>query len=396
IREKHDHAGKQLFEDGNAWEALSKILAAMLNDPSLDGAILIVDALDECKTNRHQLLDLIATPSRVKWIVSSRNWQDIEENLDNTKQKVRLHLELNKDSISKAVDTYIGYKVDGLARHKKYDKETRDAVENHLTSNADGTFLWVALVCQELQSTDIWDVLGVIEKIPSGLEALYDRMIRHIQNLGRRNPEMCRHVLSTVAVAYRPLRLEELGRLSGLPSSIQRSTDHVSKITSMCGSFLTIRDNVVYIIHQSAKDFLFSSPFLFPSGITHQHHALFSRSLRALSETLRRDIYNLNVSGFPIDQVSPPDPDPLASIRYSCVFWVDHLDDSEPRAKMSDKDLQDAGIVYDLLRKKYLYWLESLSLLRSMSEGVMAVQKLETLVVSCYKFTYKTGNGLTC
>ncbi|KAH7146059.1 hypothetical protein EDB81DRAFT_794377, partial [Dactylonectria macrodidyma] len=74
--------------------------------------------------------------------------------------------------------------------------------------------------------------------IPSGLEALYDRMIRHIQNLG-------------LAVAYRPLRLEELGRLSGLPSSIQRSTDHVSKITSMCGSFLTIRDNVVYIIHHT-------------------------------------------------------------------------------------------------------------------------------------------------
>lgn len=123
VRKKHDHAGKQLFEDGNAWEALSKILAAMLNDPSLDGAILIVDALDECKTNRHQLLDLIAKPSRVKWIVSSRNWQDIEEKLDNTEQKVKLHLELNKDSISKAVDTYIGYKVNQLACHKKYDKQ---------------------------------------------------------------------------------------------------------------------------------------------------------------------------------------------------------------------------------------------------------------------------------
>ncbi|KAH7115497.1 NACHT domain-containing protein [Dactylonectria estremocensis] len=88
VREKHDHAGKQLFEDGNAWEALSKILAAMLNDPSLGGAILIVDALDECKTNRHQLLDLIVKPSRVKWIVSSRNWPDIEEKLGNAKPKI--------------------------------------------------------------------------------------------------------------------------------------------------------------------------------------------------------------------------------------------------------------------------------------------------------------------
>lgn len=141
-------------------------------------------------------------------------------------------------------------------------------------------------------------------------------MIRHIQNLGRRNPEMCRHVLSTVAVAYRPLRLEELGRLSGLPSSIQRSTDVVSKITSMCGSFLTIRDNVVYVIHQSAKDFLFSSPFLFPSDIAHQHqhHALFSRSLGALSETLWWDIYSLNAPGFSIDYILPPNPGLLSSV----------------------------------------------------------------------------------
>ncbi|KAH7161042.1 hypothetical protein EDB81DRAFT_924346, partial [Dactylonectria macrodidyma] len=145
VRKKHEHAGKQLFEDGNAWEALSKILAAMLDDPSLDGAILIVNALDECKTNRHQLLDF-AKPSRVKWIVSSRNWQDIEEKLYNIKQKVRLHLELNKDSISKAVNTYFRHKVDQLAYDKKYDKEIRQAIKTHLTSNSDSTFLWVALV----------------------------------------------------------------------------------------------------------------------------------------------------------------------------------------------------------------------------------------------------------
>jgi hypothetical protein len=389
VREKYDHAGKQLFEDGNAWEALSKILAAMLEDPSSEGVILIVDALDECTKNLHQLLDFIAKPSRVKWIVSSRNWPLIEEKLGKAKQKVRLQLELNEDSISAAVRIYIRRKVDELALDKEYDQKTRDTVQQHLIDNADDTFLWVALVCQELQATEVWEVLEVIKKIPAGLEALYDLMVWHIQNLGRRNPEMCRHVLSTVAVAYRPLRLEELGRLSGLPSSIQRSTDHVSKITRMCGSFLTIRDNVVYIIHQSVKDFLFSSLFLFPFGIMHQHHAIFSRSLEALSETLERDVYELGTPGFPIDQISPPDPDPLASIRYSCVFWVDHLYDSESCAKMGDKDVQDAEIVHDFLRKKYLYWLESLSLLRNMSEGVIAVQKLEALVVSWYKFMYK-------
>src|SRR5205807_94388 len=119
-----------------------------------------------------------------------------------------------------------------------------------------------------------------------------------------------------------------------------------------------------------------ASDQILPSGTAHQHHAIFSRSLEALSETLRRDIYSLSAPGFPIDQISLPDPDPLASIRYSCVYWVDHLDDSESGTKMSDNNLQDCGLIHDFLKKKYLYWLESLSLLRSMSEGVLAVQKL--------------------
>lgn len=200
---------------------------------------------------------------------------------------------------------------------------------------------------------------------------------------------LCKEVLAIASVVYRPITLDELNVLVEPLEDFDRSD--LEQIIRSCGSFLTLRQGVVYFVHQSAKDFLLekASNEILPLGIAHQHHALFSRSLVALSETLRRDIYNLSVPGFPIDQVSPPHPDPLASIRYSCVFWVDHLDDSEPRAKVSDKDLQDAGIVYEFLRKKYLYWLESLSLLRSMSEGVMAVQKLEALVVSCHKFMYK-------
>lgn len=380
VRKKHDHAGKQLFEDRNAWEALSKILAAMLNDPSLDGAILIVDALDECKTNRDELLDLIAKPSRVKWIVSSRNWQDIEEKLDNTKQKVRLHLELNKDSISKAVDTYIGYKVDRLARHKKYDKETRDAVENHLTSNADGTFLWVALVCQELAGPKVRKrhTLNTLKSFPPGLDSLYDRMIGYIGD--SKDAGLCREVLAIASVVYRPITLDELKVL--VESLEDLDQDDLEEIIRSCGSFLTLREGVIYFVHQSAKDFLLNkaSDQILPSGAAHQHHALFSRSLGALSETLRRDIYSLRTPGFSIDQVSPPDPDPLSSIRYSCVYWVDHLSDSESETKICGNDLQDSGIVHDFFKKKYLYWLESLSLLRSMSEGVMALHKLESLV----------------
>ena len=48
IQKKYDHAGKALFEDTNAWIALSEIFIDALQDPSLNDVYLIVDALDEC------------------------------------------------------------------------------------------------------------------------------------------------------------------------------------------------------------------------------------------------------------------------------------------------------------------------------------------------------------
>ncbi|KAL6354150.1 hypothetical protein LRP88_12484 [Fusarium phalaenopsidis] len=378
VREKHDHAGRQLFEDGNAWEALSKILAAMLNDASVDGAILIVDALDECKTNQHQLLDFIIEPSRVKWIVSSRNWPDIEEKLDNAKQKVKLRLELNKDSISKAVDTYIGRKVDQLAREKKYDKETRQAVENHLTSNADGTFLWVALVCQELADPKVRKrhTLDTLKSFPRGLDPLYKRMMEHISD--SKDAGYCKEILAIASVVYRPITLDELKALAESLEDLDQ--DELKEIIKACGSFLTRRDGVIYFVHQSAKDFLLNkaSNQILPSGAVHQHHAIFSRSLAALSQTLQRDVCKLNAPGFPIDKLLPPDLEPLSPIRYSCVYWVDHLHDSD--SIEANNVLQDSGNVHGFIREKHLYWLECLSLLQTMSEGVNAVHKLEALV----------------
>ncbi|KAF4448241.1 nwd1 protein [Fusarium austroafricanum] len=387
LRSKHDVTGEKLFQGINVWVSLVEILTDMLKDPTLKDVVLVVDALDECITDRPQLIDFIiqssSTPSpRVKWIISSRNWPDIEDKLDSVKQKVRLPLELNKDSISKAVNTYIGYRVDRLASHKKYDKQTRDAVENYLTSNADGTFLWVALVCQELADPNVRKrhTLNTLKSIPPGLDSLYDRMIGHIGD--SKDAGLCKEVLAIASVVYRPITLDELKVL--IESLEDLDQDDLEEIIRSCGSFLTLQEGVIYFVHQSAKDFLLNkaSNQILPSGAARQHHAIFSRSLEALSETLERDVYKLGAPGFPIYQVSPPDPDPLASIRYSCVFWINHLDDSEPWAKMSDKDLQDAEIVHDFLQKKYLYWLESLSLLRSMSEGVIAVQKLEALVKS--------------
>ncbi|EDN92127.1 hypothetical protein SS1G_07989 [Sclerotinia sclerotiorum 1980 UF-70] len=87
--------------------ALSEILKDILHDKNLKPTILIIDALDECQKDLPQLLRLIVSglsiSSRVKWLVSSRNWPEIEEQLQQAEQGTRLSLELNAESVSAAV-----------------------------------------------------------------------------------------------------------------------------------------------------------------------------------------------------------------------------------------------------------------------------------------------------
>jgi hypothetical protein len=93
VREQYDLAGRSTFEGTNAWVALWEIFTAILQDPVLRTTYLIIDALDECVTDLTRLLHLVAqmscVSSRVKWIVSSRNWQEIEEQLAMAAQNAR-------------------------------------------------------------------------------------------------------------------------------------------------------------------------------------------------------------------------------------------------------------------------------------------------------------------
>ena len=182
---------------------------------------------------------------------------------------------------------------------------------------------------------------------------------------------------------------------------------------------------------------------IFPSGINTVHYSIFSRSLHAMPNKLCRDIYGLHSPGCSIDQAKQPEPDPLAAVRYSCVYWVDHLCECDQSwssswyalrrtqeykvrsltppdpdgyissslgkwcylslsrfwislwflislinvlwcdlqsVRSTNSDLQDHGSVDKFLRRSYLYWLEALSLLGGMSEGVLSIAKLEGII----------------
>ncbi|KAM0520640.1 hypothetical protein ACHAPE_003037 [Trichoderma viride] len=371
--------GKDVFTNVNAWVVLSEIFGKILGDTRLRSTYFIIDALDECTVNLNLLLDLIVEKSssypHVKWIVSSRNWPIIHDHLDNASQKTNLSLELNKDTISAAVATYIDHKVTQLAAKKKYDDKIQEEVHGYLLSNAKDTFLWVALVCEQLNNinTLAYNTLSQLKKFPPELDILYKRMLDQIGELDE--ADLCQRILAIVTTVFEPVTLDELAIF------VKPDDDHLAEIVALCGSFLTLSNRVVSLVHKSASDFLLEKEqkrIIFPSGIDHVHHSIFRHSMQGMVKTLKRDIYQLRHPGYSIDQVQSPNPDPLVAVRYSCIYWVDHFD-SYSRSQNSTEEFQDGSALDMFLRQKYLYWLEALSLLRSMSNGMISMTKLEAL-----------------
>lgn len=382
IQEKYDQAGAALFQDANSWVVLSQMFTELLKDPSLDGQVFMIDALDECQKDLERLLDLIISRSigsHAKWIVSSRNWTGIEEKLSTISQNIRFSLELNEQSVSEAVNHYIAHKTARLKEVKKLDEKTELIIREYLTDNAKGTFLWVALVCKELLKIPVRKrhVLNKMAEFPSDLGPLYERMLQHIRE--SEDSDLCERILRLVSVLYRPITLMELASLLQVENKFDR--EDLEETVASCGSFLVVRDDYVRFVHQSAQDFLLKDS-VFVSGLGSQHYTVFSRSLNILSVTLRRDMYNLRYPGALIEEYTPTqDKDILRHAKYSCVYWVDHLkavNDLEREKCMLS--LRDNGIVHNFLKEKLLNWLEALSLMKKMRNAARVVRIMKKLV----------------
>ncbi|KAJ5880931.1 uncharacterized protein N7473_011984 [Penicillium subrubescens] len=364
VQSRYNQAGKALFEDINALSALSKIFKDILKDPTLQNTYFVIDALDECTTDLPFLLDLVVQESsaysHVKWIVSSRNWPDIEERLDTATQRTLISLELNESSVSDAIRKFIRHKVQQLTEVKKYTDEIRDTVHRHLSSNSQGTFL-------------------KLKAFPPGLNALYSRMIDQVRKSD--DAELCKRILAVMSIVYQPITLDELTALVKLPDDLPNDYEAFLQIISICGSFLTVRENVIVFVHQSAKEFLLEKVRIevFPRGKEAEHLQIFSRSLQIMFKTLRRNIFDIPFVGISTDEFTQPSPNPLATAKYACRYWIDHLQDGWC-GKDKDHSLDDGGYVDRFLQQNYLHWLESLGILGSVPQGITAMLKLEGLL----------------
>lgn len=401
VRQNKD--GLKLSED-NLEIALFNTLKAMLMDPLMSDGIIVIDALDECQGGINRILKLVhmTSSSNAKWILSCRPQETKVEAELTANHTGFLHLSLDDELPSSAVQEFIHRELDhfgSLWADEEPEPATINQIKSELVEKAGGTYLWVSLVLsdirRELERTEIFtSVLNFVEKRvrekPVSLVAMYDAMMKQVND--DHDSSFYKDILKLVFVVFRPLTLREIQHLSKKREIRDiRSMDRLRRLILQRGSFLSYSAELgtISFVHQSAKDFISERGYDDDVGVLNEipqlgHVDLFNRSVRVMSELLHKDMYNLQHPGRELEDVEPPDPNPLDQMAYSCLNWLEHLMHAAP-TYLDYVDLSDcAQLAMQFFSSHSLYWLEALSLLGHLSEGIRMMQSLRNTIVSSW------------
>jgi hypothetical protein len=87
----------------------------------------------------------------------------------------------NDEKVVGDIELFVCARVRELSKIEGFDDDFRASVQAALLKRAEGTFLWVGYAMHELSQkqtcSEIWEAL---EDLPSGLPAIYSRMLLHI------------------------------------------------------------------------------------------------------------------------------------------------------------------------------------------------------------------------
>ncbi|CAG8399692.1 unnamed protein product [Penicillium salamii] len=321
----------------------------MLMDPKLKPTYLMVGALDECSKTAGDEADLrllkklisesLDWSANVKWLVTSRPETRLHDDFQAFAPET-IH-QINIQGQGHAVQAYIDHKLSKM-QGNTYEPSLIEHLAIELSNRADGIFLWVALVFRELRGCTSWNVEKVLKGLPTGLFALYEKLMERINLEDGDTPQFCKNVLFACCLANRPLSADELGVCAGLPAQVP-----ASEVVVRCGSFLGTHENdhTVYPIHQSVRDYLENSYMAkyLNDGPSQGHLEIFQRSIQKMSSILKVNVYGLPFETLSED-VEPPSEDCLASIWYSCVYWIDHLCAISSQSLRNGNFFSEAGI----------------------------------------------------
>ncbi|KAI4102544.1 MAG: hypothetical protein LQ339_004561 [Xanthoria mediterranea] len=265
---------------GQIFEPLWKIFHSVVTESPNRKITILLDALDECEEKTQNLLipkfaELFSSPTRcfLKLLVTSRPSTAISDQIwhgkiDPTSIQLTGENDAEMEAISVEIDLVIREKIKqfhGLRRFRGIDDSAHEALSVRLLTVENRTYLWIALIFPELEKCAGFSekkLVTVIQHLPKTVHDAYEGILSRSTDLKR-----ARILLSIVLGARRPLTLDEMNVALAITHS-SRSTDQLdlepsssfsTTLRDLCGLFVSIRDSKIYLIHQTAKDFLLRS-----------------------------------------------------------------------------------------------------------------------------------------
>jgi len=152
----------------------------------------------------------------------------------------------------------------------------KEDIVNQVVERAEENFLWVGLATKQLRHCHSLEaVQDILLSLPSGMDALYERMEANISRLTRTvDKELSCIILTWVMFARRPLTKLEL--LSVMAPNYSEPLDFGHMISKTCGQFVTLDTNgKVILIYQTAREYREKAerlPFSLKPSAGHRNH----------------------------------------------------------------------------------------------------------------------------
>jgi len=233
--------------------------------------VAVVDALDECMTDRGLFLDQITSDvdmdGKVSFFLTSRDEQDIRERLGEHSNIVSCAMSVDEDIKEFVVQQLpkLNRFQKWLADSRRHDLQTR--IIQEVPKLSAGMFRYAALLLDQLNSHFV-SITELLDAPPIGLASMYERILLRLE-LGDGGPacsatrKIRKTILWWVAMAKEPLRVIDLAYVCALrggdddrfdpTESSLISADDVSEI---CGPLIEVVGGTVQFTHLSAKEFL--------------------------------------------------------------------------------------------------------------------------------------------
>ncbi|KAJ2902781.1 NACHT and WD domain-containing protein [Zalerion maritima] len=212
--------------------------------------VWVLDGLDECSkfTRIFRLLQQIPTGLRI--FTTSRSLEEINRGLISLTSKVHTTSISSSDTMDD-IRAYVSLRLDELGLEHSYE-----SLADKIIAKSSGSFLWVRLVLQELESayTDE-DIEAVLNDIPDDLLDLYSRMLSTVES-DRRRVKLAKSVLTWVTLASRPLTTQELQ--CAVKLDIHETPHNMDKLLpTVCGQLVSVgQGSIVSLIHETVREFL--------------------------------------------------------------------------------------------------------------------------------------------